>query len=341
MIDECWQRFYPAISGAFQDYPEMLLPGHPVGFLLRCAQDRAGYVRARTEQCINLVLLQNKPWLESKIRTMRREEKSLANVKARIGEIRAYGELLWAWPSHTKPETKAAGRDFIVEVGDSELWIEVQTPNIGPPEKCVRVHRETTDGNASWRMTEFAPFRFPKDLDDTFQGRCASKITAIKKREHQFDDDTISILWLDLKDPTIWLCGFPSEQALPLYWEQETLVPGFLWHALYAEKGDPMFDKLSVEGMHPKPRTMEFSGRFNQETRIDFVIVDTWSDKIIFEKHKDKKEIPDIVYKDLFRLFPFNLQLSWLDWPIRGALAQKVERARSEIKAFCSALKLP
>ena len=86
---------------------------------------------------------------------------------------------------------------------------------------------------------------------------------------------------------------------------------------------------------------MPFSGRFNQETLIDFVILDIWSDKIVFENHKKKKQIPDQVYRDLFRLFPFNLQLSSLDWPIRGSLAARIERRRSDIRAFCLAFESP
>ena len=342
MLENDSLQFCPNIAEAFRKYPEMLMPGHPVGFLLHYDHDSAGKVRARTEQCLKLVRLHNRPWLESKIRTMRREEKDLKNVSALIGEIRAYGELLWTWrPQQIKTKPVGSGCDFIVENGGLGLWIEVKTPQSGPPEKCSRVHEETSDGNVFWQMTELAPFGFPKGINDTFPGQCASKITRVKKREHQFDDSAVSVLWLDLKDPCIWSCGFPSEHALPLYWEKETLVPGFVWHAFYAQEGDPTFDGLNVEGMHRRPRPMPFSGRFNQGTLIDFVILDIWSDKIVFENHKKKKRIPDQVYRDLFRLFPFNLQLSWLDWPVRGSLASRIDRCRSEIRAFCSAFVSP
>ena len=217
MLDKNWPQYYPSIAEAFREYPEMLLPGHPVGFLLRCDQDRAGYVKARTDQCLKSVLLHNKPWLESKIRKMRREEKDLANVRALIGEIRAYGELLWTWrPEQIKTKAVGSGCDFLVKISGTELWIEVQTPNSGPGEKCIRVHEATTDENIFWRMSELAPFGFPNGLYETFQSKCASKISRVKKREHQFGDSAVSVLWLDLKDPGIWYCGFPCEHTLPL-----------------------------------------------------------------------------------------------------------------------------
>ena len=342
MLEDDSLRFCPNIAEAFREYPEMLVPPHPIGSLLRYDHDSAGKVRARTEQCLKLVLLHNRSWLQSKIRRMRREEKDVANVRALLGEIRAYGELLCTWrPERIKTKAVGRGCDFLVEIAGTDLWIEVQTPNSGPPEKCIRVHEETTDGNVSWRMSEIAPFGFPNGLCETFHSQCASKITRVKKEEHQFDGSAASVLWLDLKDPTIWYCGFPSVHTLPLYWEKQTLVPGFVWHALYAQEGDPTFDGLNVWGMHRRPRPMPFSGRFNQETLIDFVILDIWSDKIVFENHKKKKQIPNEVYRDLFRLFPFNFQLSWLDWPIRGSLGERIERSRSEIKAFCSVLASP
>jgi hypothetical protein len=342
MMEENWQVFYPTFAQVFREYPEMLLPEHPVGHLLSWPQESAGFVRAGMERCLKSVLRHQKSWLESKIRTMRREQSDHRNVRALLAEIRAFGELLCAWrPEQINASSRSAGCDFVAEVGNSELRIEVHAPQSGPPEKCLQVHEEDSELDKFWRLVEHAPFGRPKETNDTIAGMSASKITGIKKREHQFDGTAISVLWVDLKDPGIYLCGCPYDHALPLYFENEALHCGFLWYSQYAEKGDPIFDQLNVDGMHCRPRSLQFNGRFNQETRIDFVIFDTWSDKIIFEKHKNKKEISDFVYKDLLRLSSFNFQLSYLDWPIRGTLAGRIEHNRKEIKAFCSAFRPP
>jgi hypothetical protein len=79
---------------------------------------------------------------------------------------------------------------------------------------------------------------------------------------------------------------------------------------------------------------MEYDGRFWGKSLIDFVIADTCTEKIIFQNHSRDICIPNELYQSLHRLFGFNLELSWLDWPQKGQLEIRVQLELDRIQAY-------
>jgi hypothetical protein len=192
-------------------------------------------------------------------------------------------------------------------------------------------------------VIEIFPFGQPERPEkDNVQGEAVSKLAGIKQVEHQFSDEDINILWCDLKDPTLWMFGFDRNQFAPLSMFQEQITSGAFWNAFYAKKATPGFDDLPVGGyLRRKPYAMEFDGRFWQNTKLDFAIADTARRQIVFQNPQQNKKLPDWLLRDLHRLFGFDLQASWLDWPCPGQLKQRVEMALDSIAKYATAFELP
>jgi hypothetical protein len=340
MTFEEWKQLCPTLAQVFGQETELISHVVPIGNVIGSRTERYETSATRIETCTRTVKMADPNWLESKLAKLR-SEKDPCNVSGIIGEIRAYGELLWVWRD-TDLSAPAQGPDFLVHLDDSSLSVEVHTPQgRSSIERTTLEHESTTFGNVTTRLSEVAPFGLPeRPAIDTAQGECVSQIAGIKGTEHQFDEETLSVLWLDFNDPSVSLIGLDSEQALPVMRGENALTSGCLWNAFYAEKGDPIFDSLSLEGSGSRIYEMEFHGRFSRGSKIDFVICDIATDKIILQNPFTSKPIPDSFFRDVFRLFGFNLALSWLDWPVRGYLKPRVEHAREEIRLFTTAFRL-
>lgn len=331
-----WESWYPTLNEFFGAHEQILGPSHPLGYLVSIDDDNVRTAAVKTEAAARIVKAENPQWLKSKCSTV--IDSSLVNASAMLSEIRAHGDLLCAWRAE-RIRTNPDGPDFVVELGRERVFIEVHTPQgRSDSGRVSRRIEETIQGNVRMSISEFAPFGLPQGSVPTTQAECASSISQIKEhKEHQFPGSGISILWLDFNDPGIWQIPMDGEQALPVMTGRESLTSGCFWSAFYGEQADAVFDSLNVEGMSPKPYRMEFPGRFSRDSRIDFVIIDTLHDKIVFQNHKGIKPVPDQLFRDFFRLPRFSLKLSWLDWPIRSSLLQRVAHARQEIEIFTSA----
>lgn len=330
---------YRSLVELFGPYEEVLQPSHPLGYLIGIDQENVRRAAYKTDQSVRLVKSDNPEWLKSKSNIVVSNNK--VEASATLSEIRAYGDLLTVWGKE-QACANPNGADFAIQIGTEKITFEVHTPQ-GRSER-TRVSRQVEsirDENVVMSVSEFAPFGLPEGTVPTGQAECVSWISSIKgHKSHQFSESEISILWLDFNDPGIWPIPMDSDQALPVISWREKLTSGCFWSAYYAEKNDAVFDSLDVTGMSPTPYKMEFTGRFNRDTRIDFVVIDTLSDKIVFQNHKGVKPIPDQLFRDFFRLPLFSVKYSWLDWPVRGSLARRVTLARQEIEKFSTIFKI-
>lgn len=291
---------------------------------------RAKEVAFRTDKCIQLVKNTNEQWLKEKVKIVLEDEDS-SNVSASLGEIRAYGELIWVWCSNIK--AGKSGSDFFLKTSGRTVKIEVNTPQHRTIRNILDHESFETDRIKGIEY-EIFPFGWPEREMDNVQGEAVSKLASIKQKEHQFDEDAINILWIDLKDPVLWMLDFGTEQFLPLSAFREEITSGAFWNAFYAKKGTYIFENLSMCGLISKIYKMEYNGRFWNNSLIDFVIADTRTDQIIFQNHNRDICIPNELYQSLHRLFGFNLELSWLDWPSKGQLANRVQLELDRIEVY-------
>lgn len=303
---------------------------HPLTSLVLGERTRTVGVAIRTDKCIQLVKNENEQWLKEKIKIIL-EDKDLSNVSASLGEIRAYGELIWIWKSNIKPGR--SGSDFSTELNGKTIKIEVNTPQ-HRTKRHILDHESFGSDRIKGRVYEIFPFGWPERDTDNVQGEATSKLAAIKQKEHQFEENSINILWLDLKDPMLWVLDFGIEQFLPISAFREEITSGAFWNAFYAKKESYIFDQLSMHGLASRIYKIEYDGRFWGKSLIDFVIADTRTDKIVFQNHKRKSSIPNDLFQSLHRLFGFNLELSWLDWPRKGQLEMRVQQELAKIQAY-------
>jgi hypothetical protein len=336
---QIWKRSCPTLFELFGTCEQILNPKHPLRYLVSIDNEKVSQAAIKTESSARSVKGADSKWLNSKSEIIKSGSPEAAS--ATLSEIRAYGDLLHIWnPENVQP--RSSGSDFVVSLGNERVWVEVNTPHgRSDPKKVSRLLESTTKDKVSIGITEFAPFGLPEDHDSNVQAECVSKIASIKdKKDGQFHETEISILWLDFNDPRIWTIQFDSDQALPVISWRESLTSGCLWNAFYAEQGDPIFDDISVVGIYSNYYEMGFPGRFNQETNIDFVVIDTLRDKVVFQNHKGEKPVPDQLFRRFFTLPGFSLKHSWLDWPVRGSLENRVNHTRKEIELFKSVFKI-
>lgn len=311
---------------------------HPLLYLILAKDERTCHIAQRTDKCLANVRNLNPQWLNGKVNIILQSQ-DLQNVSAILGEIRAYGELAWVW--RDKITTPISGADFRVRLPDCVVGVEIYTPQ-HRTKRHMRIAEEHQSSHITTTMTELFPFGWPeRERVDTIQGEAVSQLAQAKAREHQFTNNEISVLWLDLQDPILWSMDFRKEQLLPISAFQETLTSGALWNALYGEKGLEVYDDLSTQGLPPRCYKMEFDGRFNQDTLIDFCIADTRTAHVVFENHRKTEVVPSSVYRGLHNLFKFNLEMSWLDWPNRGTLRMRVEETIKSLRLYKEAFRIP
>ncbi len=310
---------------------------HPLLCLILGNDDRTRDVAQRTDKCLENVHRTNPNWLNRRVDTILRDP-DFNNVSAALGEIRAYGELIWVWDR--KISTPQSGADFCLKLPDCVVEIEVHTPQ-HRTERHDRIIEEHQSSNVMTTMTELFPFGWPERCNiDTVQGEAVSRLAQVKDCEYQFTKENISVLWLDLQDPKLWPLDFSTAQLLPVSCFGENLTSGALWNALYGERGLEVYDELSVLGTPPRYYKMEFNGRFNSKSSIDFCIVDTRMVQTAFENHHKSYTIPPTFYRGLYNLFKFNLETSWIDWPNTGTLQARVNEAINTIRLHKDAFRI-
>jgi hypothetical protein len=330
------ERFkkYPALKEAFwpsaNEIKHQIDHPHPLTSLILDSGSRTTQVAIRTDKCIQLVNRINQNWLKDKVKIILNYA-DFSNVSAALGEIRAFGELIWI-----KGEDVLAGKsgsDFNFKLNDVTVHIEVNTPQHRTKRHTME-HESFESDRIKGKTYEIFPFGWPERNIDNVQGETVSKIASVKQKEHQFQKDTINILWVDLKDPTLWQLDFGNEQFLPISAFREEITSGAFWNAFYAKKNTYIYEHLSVQGLASKIYKMEYNGRFWNESLVDFVIADTRTDQILFQNPNRDMNIPNELFRSMYCLFAFNLELSWLDWPVKGSLLKRVEIELERIQKY-------
>lgn len=340
---ESYIKQYPTLNHLFGSSGASFHDGerssHPLVKLILTGNNITSMVASRTDKCAKNVNRASPGWLSKRAATII-SDKDMENVSSAFGEIRAYGELLWVWDD--KVHAKKSGSDFQLDYYGKTILIEVFTQQHRTVRYMQEIESKTftfDDKKVSSKMLEVFPFGWPDRSVDTVQGEAVSKIAQIKQKEHQLDQCDISIVWVDLQDPGLWSTGFGRHQFFPITCWQENMTSGCVWSALYAKEGDYVYDNLSTLGMYSEPYKMEFPGRFQKDSKVDFFVFDTAEDQIVFQNHNGKKEIPDRLFMDFFRLYKFNYEASWLDWPMRGHLPDRIENTLEQLRLFKDAFR--
>lgn len=276
----------------------------------------------------------NDNWLEQKL------EKSFAGGKVKIenfngllGEIRAYGELLELKSlvfEISKIEAPKSGSDFVMVLNNKRINIEVNTPQESGTKNTVSNIEEKTTITDNYSIKQIistnAPYGYPVREKDNIQYEAVSKFSQIKeiKEKKQFPKQNISILWLDLNNPLIFMFNHLSDTT-PISSFNGQLSSGFIWNAFYSLKDDNVYSCYS--GFSKDVIKMEFDGRFC-DSNIDFVIIDCFTHKVIFENHNSQKIIPRELYRAFFQFHNFNNRNSYLSFNGKDKLKKliKIER---------------
>lgn len=309
---------------------------HPMLSLVLGSNSSTKEIAMRTDKCCQLIKNVNPEWLEKKAKFVLSDE-DYSNVSALLGEIRAYGELIWVWGKNVQAGN--SGNDFSIEIENKIFRIEVNTPQHRTKRYSVE-HESFGSDRVKGKIFEIFPFGWPDRNIDNVQGEAVSKISSIKQEEHQLSNDAINVLWVDLKDPVLWCLDFGTENFLSLSAFREEITSGAFWNAFYAKKGTFIYDQLDSKGLSSKIYKMEYNGRFWNNTVLDFVVADTQKNLVIFQNPNRNTDIPNEFYRNIHRFFAFNMELSWLDWPDKGNLSKRVELEIEKIQSYKEAFKI-
>ena len=304
---------------------------HPLLYLISGMDETTKLIANKTNKACGIIERENHHWLKSKATGIANNQ-DLQEVSATLGEIRAYAELIKVWSGRVK--ALSTGADFLVTHNKRDVLIEVYTPQC--PAKRYRLEIDNAETNPNiFRTHSIFPFGWPERRGiDNIQGEGVSRLAQAKQEEHQFDKEKINILWLDYQDPILWPSRFCKYDFLPISNGIECLTSGIVWNALYAKNGDIIYDNLSIEGLPSDKYVMEFDGKFYQSSIIDMVIVSTAESQVIFQNPNKINVIDDELYRSFYLLSAFNLEMSWLDWPLRGTLSDKVATKRKELLLY-------
>ena len=276
----------------------------------------------------------NDDWLNRKLDEFyNSEDIKTENFNGLLGEIRAYGELLELKSrvkEISKIETPNSGSDFLITFKNQIINIEVNTPQQSGAKitkSDIEEHSTTTGRNTvKINISTTAPYGYPVRPKDNIEYEAVSKFAQIKidKENKQFTKENISILWLDLNNPKIFMFN-QIEYTTPVLSFNGQVTSGFLWNAFYSLKKDNIYSCYS--GFSSDVIKMEFNGRF-ANSNIDFVIIDCFSHKVIFENHNSSKIIPKELYKAFFQIHNLNNQNSVLSYNRKDKLVELIKTKR-------------
>jgi hypothetical protein len=97
---------YPNLKAAFWPEADSIKwvkgkPPHPLVGLVQNTDERAKHIAGRTYHCCRAISKQSPNWLKAKAAIVLSDEHP-QNISATLGEIRAFGELIWLWQDKMK-----------------------------------------------------------------------------------------------------------------------------------------------------------------------------------------------------------------------------------------------
>jgi hypothetical protein len=162
---------------------------------------------------------------------------------------------------------------------------------------------------------------------DTIQGNAVSRLAALKQREHQADSEVPSILWVDLNNHLAFPLPLGASQAQPLLGGCSELVSGILWWMNYGQRGDPIFDTLSLGTFESKYYRLEFDARFSKESRFAATVCALDGLHLLHQNPQSAALTSDWIV-ELLQLSGARFEDWWVDWPRPGSLANEIAMAR-------------
>jgi len=302
-----------------------------LSFLIKTSDKEYKYIASRMDIQLAFIYQNDPKWIQQKIEDFFSGE----NFNGLLGEIRAYGELLELKSNSleiSEIKTPINGSDFIITLDGEDIHIEVNTPQISST-KITSIEIESNISKSKNYTLKFdisskAPYGYPTRKKDNIQYEAVSKFAQIKidKENKQFLTNKVSILWLDLNDPMIFMFN-QIDYTVPIMSFNGSVTSGFIWNAFYSKKGDNIYANYNY--FEKDLIQMDFNGRFNNNSNIDFVVIDCFTHKVIFENHNSKKTIPKSLYKEFLNLHNLNNKNSYLSFMKRDELQQIIELERS------------
>lgn len=295
----------------------------------------------------------HKKWLKSKLYEIENvkcdtEEdifQAKKTISSNLGEIKAFGLLYRSFLGKNLICSFSNGSDFsstIKSQGENyKICIEVNTPLAGDDEGKTTLDLENSKHSwGNFQMKEVAPFGLPQRKSiDSVTSEAISKIAAIKKEEKQFEDNTINILWVDFVNPFLSELDLLESHEKPFIIFNNDIFTGNIWWAMYGKKRHQVLVRANGFS-EPETYKMEYNGRLQQNTKIDFVIFNMKNGISIFEKmNNHKTKIPEDFYKGLFT-FAARQEYSkmWINYPVNN-LKEKVDNVQQECDAFITRYK--
>lgn len=295
----------------------------------------------------------HKKWLKSKLDEIENvkcdtEEdifQAKKTISSNLGEIKAFGLLYRSFLGKNLICSFSNGSDFsstIKSQGENyKICIEVNTPLAGDDEGKTTLDLENSKHSwGNFQMKEVAPFGLPQRKSiDSVTSEAISKIAAIKKEEKQFEDNTINILWVDFVNPFLSELDLLENHEQPFIIFNNEIFGGNIWWAMYGKKNHQVLVRANGYS-EPETYKMEYDGRLQQNSKIDFVIFNMNMGLSIFEKiNNHKTKIPEDFYKGLFT-FDARQEYSkmWINYPINN-LNEKVDYVQQECNAFITRYK--
>lgn len=329
---------------------------HPTRRILFPSTDQDKQVAINTEAAVQHLLLKRKDWLYSLKRRLL-DVGDWTSASSALGEIRSYGALLDAGfnINHvTKGKTRTP--DFIIEQSCDRVRLEVHSKQMNTAEReaweqfdrepviksdgeqiGIREHGvfpfgrpKNTEPKEIKETEELEEIDKPEEPEESTTEIVIGKICSIKQDESQLSDTETSLLWLDFQDEAFW--SFGPTSALPIGSSKGEFFSGALWYAHYGWKGAPIFENNTIELRADKrPGIMPHDGRFEQDSKVDGVLVSLPRATILFENPKSPKPIKQWLWSHLPSLRWFSFEYSWVDLP-KGSLKGRIEIERQRLE---------
>lgn len=280
----------------------------------------------------NLLCKRHREWINKKIEEIKKDDNQSSSV---LGEFRAYYHLARSNFGNLLQCSQMNGSDFFVKTNDNiKINIEVNTPEGASKNKTNNIGI-SKNKKIITEISEEAPFGFPERKQDTFFSEFCSAINSIKQDEHQFEKESINILWIDFVNPFLENMNlFNRKLCQPFTLFQNQIHAGDIWFALYSKKSESVPTNFSLDWGCYRDYKMEYNGRLvNGESIIDFIIFNLYDGLFVFENLYDHNvDKTDEIYKFLYSM-NINLEDSWLNFPTKN-LKKNVQQIKERRDAY-------
>jgi len=302
-----------------------------------------------TEHALKIAEKDHSSFVKAKCRQYR-ENKDETSASAVLGELRAIGEVLSSWEFRelTCPDT---GSDFTGDLDGQRVHIEVHTPQGRQDKSRTTIeHGATERDNLRIEIVEKAPLGLPGRKAqvgdhwgcDNVQGEAVSRLRDVKAEEHQFNPEHINILWLDFRDTLVWRMDLMKDQDLPLLSFNECITSGAIWSAYYGKKNTPVYYQLCIDRVSSPPYFMEFNGRFQDKSLIDFAVFNLEERiTVLGNPKRGGGGYGQALIRSLHRSPRFSLEHSWLPIPDSRVLGMRVCHQLRLIESYSTLFRMP